>query len=324
MPEGHKGKRGPQQGMAESPQIYSGSTVQGSGHVLSMTDYPNIRKKKKGMVQHWTWTLVALPVDTSNSASNLSSTALQQEHTGGSRRACSAPEEVQPLDRSGPRHQRADTPGKEIVALATVSLVSLPVMSSSTEIWEPWLMVLGVLQNPLAYRLGPWVRAGFRAAPVRGPSAMIKKLSVDPLAKESYHQPTHTHTLATNSGRSVLDSLERRSLGEFLSNDPHLTHKGVQELQLRAVLTAVLSHCVTTLHDHVVRDFCSPHTDSPSTQTREDECVVPLSNGNCAAIWQWNVVKGAATGNQGPVVDPLGDNGKASTLALGLDRGKMV
>ena len=135
------------------------------------------------MVQHWTWTLVALPVDTSNSASNLSSTALQQEHTGGSQRACPAPEEVQPLDRSGPRHQGADTPGKEVVALATVSLVPLPVTSSSTEMWEPWLMVLGVLQNALAYRLGPRVRAGFRAAPVRGPSTRIQKVSVDPMAQ---------------------------------------------------------------------------------------------------------------------------------------------
>ena len=61
-------------------------------------------------MQHWTWTLVALPVDTSNSASNLSSTALQQEHTGGSRHACPAPEEVQPLDRSGPVHQGALIP----------------------------------------------------------------------------------------------------------------------------------------------------------------------------------------------------------------------
>ena len=104
-------------------------------------------------MQHWAWTLVALPVDTSNSASNLSSTALQQEHTGGCRRACPAPEEVQPLDRSGPRHQGADTPGKEVVALATVSLVSLPVTSSSTEMWEPWLMVLGVLRKPVGIQI---------------------------------------------------------------------------------------------------------------------------------------------------------------------------
>ena len=134
-------------------------------------------------MQHWTWTLVALPVDTSNSARNFSSTVLQQEHTGGSRDACPAPVEVQLLDRSGPCHQGADTPVKEVVALATVSLVLLPVTSSSKEMWEPWLMILGVLQNALAYRLGPRVRAGFRAAPVRGPSMRIQRVSFDPMAQ---------------------------------------------------------------------------------------------------------------------------------------------
>ena len=88
-----------------------------------------------------------------------------------------------PSIAQGPSHQGADTPGKEVVALAAVSLVPLPVTSSSTEMWEPWLMILGVLQNALAYRLGPRVRAGFRSAPVRGPSTRIQKLSVDPMAQ---------------------------------------------------------------------------------------------------------------------------------------------
>ena len=111
--------------------------------------------------------------------------------------------------------------------------------------------------------------------------------------KELYHLRTHTHILVRNSGHCILDdSLDRLTLGVFLANNLHLIHRGVQALQLRPVLAALLSHCVTTLHDHVVRDLCSPHTDSPSTQTREDECVVPLSNGNRAAIGQWNVVCG--------------------------------
>ena len=99
---------------------------------------------------------------------------------------------------------------------------------------------------------------------------------------------------------------------------------GVQALQLRPVLTALLSHYVTTLHDHGVRDLCRPHTDSPSTQSREDECVVLLSNGNCAAIGQWKVVKGLPQAIRSLLSIQLATSGNASSLALGSDRGKMV
>mmetsp|Transcript_85902 Transcript_85902/g.143048 ORF Transcript_85902/g.143048 Transcript_85902/m.143048 type:complete len:237 (-) Transcript_85902:904-1614(-) len=72
-------------------------------------------------------------------------------------------------------------------------------------------------------------------------------------------------------------------------------------------MTAVVSHCIPSLHHHVVRDLRRPCNDGASPKPREDKRVVPLPNGHLLAIRRLHVVERATARNQRLVVGPLHD-----------------